>query len=454
MIDSSFRFYSSQIHFARILSVRSFLCLLISTIIVRFVSTQQSTTEPMALPNGKTTLVDTSQAECFNLSVLKRMDEDILEILYSATHVAVYEFDTSRKSWRRSDIEGTLFLVKRCSAPRFRMIVLNSKRIDNFTEEVDGSLECEVLQTFLLYTKGNNQLYGIWFYDERNCEEFGQYLKRIVKGMPKTSPAGTPRAQASNSGAADFKSEIRNIANQLNTQSSSSIQKPQSSAPQSGESEHLMRLFLQAKERGAPTTTTTTTNPMTSSPILVSTSMLTTPSSNTTTIPEMGVLPGSEVVLSLDPVNSASPTKQEPSSTVKAIVDPGPSSLAAVPLPPDFFKPSSKTPVSGEETILAPDGVNLSIQDSLNGGKGLTLGLNGALEDENLTTTGTVIPSSLARFFTKPEEDQNPLTPGLLMTEDGNMRDRFRQALINLLNNDDVLDVLIAEFRKMGIVNQ
>lgn len=396
----------------------------------------------MTLPNGKTTLVDTSQAECFNLSVLKRMDEDILEILYSANHVAVYEFDTSRKSWRRSDIEGTLFLVKRCSAPRFRMIVLNSKRIDNFTEEVDGSLECEVLQTFLLYTKGNNQLYGIWFYDERNCEEFGQYLKRIVKGMPKTSPAGTPRAQTSNSGAADFKSEIRSFANQLNTQSSSAVQKPQSSAPQSGESEHLMRLFLQAKERGAPTTT----NPMTSSPILVSSSMLTTPSN---TIPELG---GSELVLTLDPVNSTSPTKQEPSS--KGIVDPGPSSLAAVPLPPDFFKPSSKTPVSGEETILVPDGVNLTIQDCLNGGKGLTLGLNGALEDDNLTTTGTGVPSSLARFFTKPEEDQNPLTPGLLMTEDGNMRDRFRQALINLLNNDDVLDVLIAEFRKMGIVNQ
>lgn len=390
----------------------------------------------MLLPAGKTPLVDTSRAEGFNMSVLKRMDEDILEILYSATHVAVYEFDTGRKSWRRSDIEGTLFLVKRCSAPRFRMIVVNSKRIDNFMEEVDGSLECEVLQTFLLYTKGNNQLYGIWFYDEKNCEEFGNYLKRIVKGMPKASPSGTPTmrekapATAEQRGA-DLRNELQSIFSQLNGQSSSQPSNGSGSGGQKPESDHLMRLFLQAKER----------SPAASTPLVVATTM------PATVQPPPAELPNAEVVLTLDTVPT---TNQTPS------VDAGPSSTALptvplIPLPPDFFKPSSKpalsvTTVAEEHPALAPDPVNLPmpVSDSVptNIRDVGMLGSTIVPESNGVTLDGDNVASSLARFFARSDNEE-------VITD--NLRDRFRQALVNLLSNDEILDLLIAEFKKVGI---
>jgi len=388
----------------------------------------------MLLPAGKMPLVDTSQAEGFNMSVLKRMDEDILEILYSATHVAVYEFDTGRKSWRRSDIEGTLFLVKRCSAPRFRMIVVNSKRIDNFMEEVDGSLECEVLQTFLLYTKGNNQLYGIWFYDEKNCEEFGNYLKRIVKGMPKASPSGTPTMRekaptAEYRSTADLRNELLSIFNQLNGQSSREPSSGSGSGAHksTGESDHLLRLFQQAKER----------SPATSTPLVVATTA-------TTAQPPSTELPNADIVLSLDNI---------PTITQAPSVDVCPSSTSVpavplVPLPPDFFKPSSKTtlsvPTVTEERSLAPDPVNLPVPvpDSVSTNI-RDIGLLGVtVAESNGVVDGDNVASSLARFFARNENEE-------AITD--NLRDRFRQALVNLLSNDEILDLLIAEFKKVGI---
>lgn len=146
----------------------------------------------MPLPTYKSgsTLVDKTRAQVFNLAVLQRLDDQIQEILYSATHVAVYEFDTKGKYWKRSNIEGTLFLVKRRSQPRCQIMVLNGKGTDNFYEEVDGSLETEMLDTFLLYTKGNNQLYGIWFYEDKNCDEFAEYLNKILRAMPRPARSG------------------------------------------------------------------------------------------------------------------------------------------------------------------------------------------------------------------------------------------------------------------------
>ena len=437
----------------------------------------------MLLPAGKTPLVDTSQAEGFNMSVLKRMDEDILEILYSATHVAVYEFDTTRKSWKRSDIEGTLFLVKRCSAPRFRMIVVNSKRIDNFMEEVDGSLECEVLQTFLLYTRGNNQLYGIWFYDEKNCEEFGNYLKRIVKGMPKASPSGTPTIREKVPAAGekprpttDLRNELQSMFHQLNGQQQqngtacSSSAQPNSGASSSGqksivttgENDHLMRLFRQAQERSPPTscplaaTATTAAIPAAPPPPP--------PPPVSTELP-----PHVDVVLSLD--------HQTPIANPTPRMDPGPSvppsvsAVPLVPLPPDFFKPSSRATtltavVNGGEDIhpltpaavaaaAAPDPVHLPLPLSEAMGitattaaavpiatKDMSLLMGGGVESNGMMGDGDPVAYSLARFFAENKQEGS-------IAE--SVRERFRQALVNLLSNDEILDLLIAEFKKVGI---
>ncbi|KAK8629061.1 hypothetical protein V6N13_077918 [Hibiscus sabdariffa] len=67
------------------------------------------------------------EAELLILTVLRRIDPYIEDILFTAAHVASisYEFKVDLSQWSRKDIEGSLFVVKRNTQPRFRFIVMN-----------------------------------------------------------------------------------------------------------------------------------------------------------------------------------------------------------------------------------------------------------------------------------------------------------------------------------------
>lgn len=46
--------------------------------------------------------VDREQSNAVNLAVLKRQDSKIQEIVDTATHVVIYEFDEETQSWVRT----------------------------------------------------------------------------------------------------------------------------------------------------------------------------------------------------------------------------------------------------------------------------------------------------------------------------------------------------------------
>ncbi|RLN90924.1 hypothetical protein BBJ28_00008729 [Nothophytophthora sp. Chile5] len=56
--------------------------------------------------------VDRTQSNAMNLQVLKRQDDAVMEIVDTASHVVMYEFDQATQSWKRKDVEGCLFVVK------------------------------------------------------------------------------------------------------------------------------------------------------------------------------------------------------------------------------------------------------------------------------------------------------------------------------------------------------
>ena len=66
------------------------------------------------------------------------------QLLATAGHVALYDFDVAAKKWARKDVEGSLFLVKRREPPRFQFVILNKKNDENFVEDVGGGFQCEV----------------------------------------------------------------------------------------------------------------------------------------------------------------------------------------------------------------------------------------------------------------------------------------------------------------------
>ncbi|XWS56029.1 hypothetical protein CRYUN_Cryun09bG0051300 [Craigia yunnanensis] len=141
--------------------------------------------------------LDQQSTKMLNLTVLQRIDPFIEEILITAAHVTFYEFNIDSNQWSRKDVEGSLFVVKRNTQPRFQFIVMNRRNTDNLVENLLGDFEYEVQVPYLLYRNGAQEVNGIWFYNPRECEDVANVFSRILNAYSKV-PA-KPKVSSSKS---------------------------------------------------------------------------------------------------------------------------------------------------------------------------------------------------------------------------------------------------------------
>ncbi|KAG8371151.1 hypothetical protein BUALT_Bualt13G0056900 [Buddleja alternifolia] len=129
--------------------------------------------------------LDEKSTKLLNLTVLQRIDPFVEEILITAAHVTFYGFDIDTSQWSRKDVEGSLFVVKRNTQPRFQFIVMNRRNTDNLVENLLGDFEYEVQVPYLLYRNATQDVNGIWFYNPRECEEVANLFSRILNAYAK-----------------------------------------------------------------------------------------------------------------------------------------------------------------------------------------------------------------------------------------------------------------------------
>ncbi|WOL15657.1 mRNA-decapping enzyme-like protein [Canna indica] len=132
--------------------------------------------------------LDQQSTKALNLTVLQRTDPFVEEILMTAAHVTLYEFNVELNQWSRKDVEGSLFVVKRNTQPRFQFIVMNRRNADNLVEDLLGDFEYEVQVPYLLYRNAAQEVNGIWFYDSHDCEAAANLFNRILNAYSKVPP--------------------------------------------------------------------------------------------------------------------------------------------------------------------------------------------------------------------------------------------------------------------------
>ncbi|KAJ4970792.1 hypothetical protein NE237_003891 [Protea cynaroides] len=141
--------------------------------------------------------LDQQSTKVLNLTVLQRIDPFVEEILITAAHVTFYEFNIELNQWSRKDVEGSLFVVKRNTQPRFQFIVMNRRNTDNLVENLLGDFEYEVQVPYLLYRNATQEVNGIWFYNSRECEDVANLFNRILNAYSKLPPK--PKVSSSKS---------------------------------------------------------------------------------------------------------------------------------------------------------------------------------------------------------------------------------------------------------------
>ncbi|KAL5198873.1 hypothetical protein ABZP36_002385 [Zizania latifolia] len=129
--------------------------------------------------------MDEEGTRVLNLTVLQRLDPAVEDILITAAHVTLYDFDTNLNQWGRKDVEGSLFVVKRSAQPRFQFVVMNRRNTDNLVEDLLGDFEYQLQVPYIMYRNAAQEVIGIWFYNPQECEEVANLFSRILNAFSK-----------------------------------------------------------------------------------------------------------------------------------------------------------------------------------------------------------------------------------------------------------------------------
>lgn len=114
-----------------------------------------------------------------NLSVLRRYNPAIRNILSIAASATIYLFTPATQAWEKSGAEGTLFVCDQdsnvsTSEPGYCVVVLNRRGLDNLILHLSQTQDVEVTSELLIMRfqdksadSEEQKILGIWFHEDK-----------------------------------------------------------------------------------------------------------------------------------------------------------------------------------------------------------------------------------------------------------------------------------------------
>jgi len=128
-----------------------------------------------------------------NLRLLQRSDPLISDILGSATHVVLYNFQDSSQSWEKGNVEGSLFLAARQQG--FVLLILNRNSPENYQMLLTKDFQLQHKDPFLIFKQEENDktaIRGIWFPNAQERISVNSMLTQVLdqlRSMPEEEAA-------------------------------------------------------------------------------------------------------------------------------------------------------------------------------------------------------------------------------------------------------------------------
>mmetsp|Transcript_41047 Transcript_41047/g.117993 ORF Transcript_41047/g.117993 Transcript_41047/m.117993 type:complete len:228 (-) Transcript_41047:212-895(-) len=138
------------------------------------------------------------------LENLQQSDPEIDKIIMYSKFVVAYllQHDGPNAGWRKANIEGPVYIVRRLSSPRYQLLVKNqysqSDLLDNL--HPDWELDCQKNYIFYKVEDPSKRIRGLWFYEDSDRMQVEQNMQRILEELrapppePQTEPAPIAKA--------------------------------------------------------------------------------------------------------------------------------------------------------------------------------------------------------------------------------------------------------------------
>ncbi|XP_971049.2 mRNA-decapping enzyme 1B [Tribolium castaneum] len=122
-----------------------------------------------------------------SVTSIKRVDPYVKDILATATHVALYKFNTSTNEWEKTDTEGALFIYSRNGEPFHSIMVMNRLNTNNVIEPIVKDFDYQMQIPFLLYRNSKSKIFGIWFFNREECVHITYLIETVMESLKDKS---------------------------------------------------------------------------------------------------------------------------------------------------------------------------------------------------------------------------------------------------------------------------
>ncbi|CAD6197173.1 unnamed protein product [Caenorhabditis auriculariae] len=121
-----------------------------------------------------------------NLAQIQKIDPCANKLLDKVPHTALYKFQKDKRSWMKTDIEGTMFVYQRCDRPFFSFLIANRQSPEDFIVPIGPNLQFKSDKKYLFICTQDCSINVLWFYEEDDCARIANLLEKLLEKTKKT----------------------------------------------------------------------------------------------------------------------------------------------------------------------------------------------------------------------------------------------------------------------------
>eukprot|EP00441_Pelagodinium_beii_P024283 CAMPEP_0197655242 /NCGR_PEP_ID=MMETSP1338-20131121/39337_1 /TAXON_ID=43686 ORGANISM="Pelagodinium beii, Strain RCC1491" /NCGR_SAMPLE_ID=MMETSP1338 /ASSEMBLY_ACC=CAM_ASM_000754 /LENGTH=235 /DNA_ID=CAMNT_0043230855 /DNA_START=1 /DNA_END=708 /DNA_ORIENTATION=- len=122
-------------------------------------------------------------------SLLREQDPDISHPVIHSQFVVAYllQQDGPNPGWRKANIEGAVYLVKRNTFPKYQLLVKNQFNTSDLLDNLhpDWELDCQKNYIFYKVEDTNERIRGLWFHDDTERQKIENALESVLEEIRK-----------------------------------------------------------------------------------------------------------------------------------------------------------------------------------------------------------------------------------------------------------------------------
>merc|ERR1719230_747669 len=134
------------------------------------------------------------------LANVQQHDPEIDQVVVHSKFVVAYwlQQDQPNPGWRKANIEGPVYLVRRRTAPRFQLLVKNQFSTNDLLDDchADWELDCQKNYVFYKVEDASKRIRGLWFHDDSEREKLEAALEKTLEEI-RTKPNVEPQPEPS-----------------------------------------------------------------------------------------------------------------------------------------------------------------------------------------------------------------------------------------------------------------